>query len=130
MSNTVMDTLNELQSQATGQLRSKALASSNNVTEQEVWSTYHGAVAAIRRVWGEPELGPTGGAYEGPGWRAGYHLNCPSPNDGFRQLYCQALRIGWWKREGCIYAIMVTGHDASTLQMLQLAIAEDTVTEA
>ena len=85
----------------------------------------------ITRPWprfggpgGEPELGGTGYGYEGPGWRAGYRGDCPSPYDYFRQLYCQALRIGWWKREGFVHAVMVTGHDANTLQILQLAVAE------
>ena len=49
-------------------------------------------------LWGEPELGPTGRGYEGPGWRAGYQVDCPSPDEYFRQLYYQALRIGWWQR--------------------------------
>src|SRR5262245_9917288 len=50
--------------------------------------------------------------------------NCPSPDEYFRQLYCQALRIGWWKREEFVHAVMVTGHDANTLQILQMAVAE------
>ena len=135
MSNTIVDTLNELRSQPAGfykvpdgpgvvDLRSKTLASSNDVGEDQVWARYHETVADVRRLWGEPELGPTGGAYEGPGWRAGYKGDCPSPDEYFRQLYCQALRIGWWKREGSVHAVMVTGHDANTLQLLQLAVAE------
>jgi hypothetical protein len=39
-------------------------------------------------------------------------------------LYYKALRIGWWKREGFVHAVIVTGHDANTLQILQLAVAE------
>jgi hypothetical protein len=135
MSNTIVDTLNELRSQPAGlhkvsdgpvfvNLRSKSLASSNDVAEEEVWAKYHEAVAEVRRAWGQPELGPTGYAYEGPGWRAGYKGDCPSPDELFRQLCCQALRIGWWKREGFVHALMVTGHDANTLQLLQLAVAE------
>jgi hypothetical protein len=124
MSNSIVDTLSELRSQAGGQFRSKTLVSSNDVAEEEVWDGYHEAVSAIRRVWGEPELGPTGAAFEGPGWRAGCKAECPSADEYFRQLYCQALRIGWWKREGFIHAIMVTGHDANTLQILRLAVVE------
>jgi hypothetical protein len=124
MSNTVVDTLTELRSQPAEQFRSKALASSNDVAEEDDWLRYQEAVAEVRRVWGEPELGPTRTAYEGPGWRAGYKGDCPSPDEYFRQFYCQALRIGWWKRAGFVHAIMVTGHDANTLQMLQLAVAE------
>ena len=119
MSNTIVDTLAELRS-----IRSKPLVSSNDVAEEKVWTTYHEAVATVREVWGEPELGPTGSAYEGPGWRAGYKGDCPSPDLYFWQLYCQALRIGWWKRDGFVNAVMVTGHDANTLQILQLAVAE------
>ena len=124
MDNTIVDTWSDLRSQPAGHLRSKTLASTNDVVEQKVWAAYHEAVAGVRRVWGEPELGPTGRAYEGPGWRAGYKGVCPSPDDFFRQLYSQALRIGWWKREGFVHAIVVTGHDANTLQILQLAVAE------
>ena len=105
-------------------LRSKTLASSNDIAEEQVWARYHEAVAEVRSVWGEPELGPTGSAYEGPGSRAGYKGDCPSLDEYFRQLYGQALRIGWWKREGFVHAVMVTGHDANTLQLLQLAVAE------
>jgi hypothetical protein len=135
MSNTIVDTLNELRSQPAGlhqvpdspvfvHPRSKTLASSNDVAEEKVWAKYHEAVAEVRSVWGEPELGPTGGGYEGPGWRAGYQGDCPSAEEYFRQLYCQALRIGWWKREGFVHAVMVTGHDANTLHILHLAVAE------
>jgi len=119
MSDTIIDTLIELRSQP----RTKVLESSNNVAEEKVWARYHVGVAEVRRVWGEPELGPIGSAYEGPGWRAGYEFDCPSPDGYFRQLYSQSLRIGWWKREGFIHALMVTGHDANTLQLLQLAVA-------
>ena len=135
MSNTIVDTFNLLRSQPAGlhkvsdgpvfvHLRSRALASSNDVAEEEVWAKYHEAVAELRRVWGEPELGPTGYGYEGPGWRAGHKGDCPSPDEDFRQLYYKALRIGWWKCEGFVHAVMVTGHDANTLQILQLAVAE------
>ena len=135
MSHKVVDTLNELRSQPAGlhkvsdgpvfvDRRSKTLASSDDVTEEEVWARYHEAVAEVRRAWGQPELGPTGYAYEGPGWRAGYKGECPSPDESLRHLYCQALRIGWWKRAGFVHAVMVTGHDANTLQILQLAVAE------
>ena len=135
MSITIVDTLNQLRSQPAGlhkvsdgpvfvNLRSKTLASSNDVAEEEVWAKYHEAVAEVRRAWGQPELGPTGYAYEGPGWRAGYKGDCPSPDEYFRQLYSQALRIGWWKRDGFVHAVMVTGHDANTLQLLQLTVAE------
>src|SRR6516225_432110 len=117
MSNTTVDTLIELRSQPAGHLRSKTLASSNDVAEEEVWAGYHQAVAEVRRVWGEPELGPRGYAYEGPGRRAGYQGDCPSSDGYFRQLYCQALRIGWGKREGFIHAVLVTGRDAKTLQL-------------
>jgi hypothetical protein len=115
-------------------LRDKILASftqgtdsqgrANVAEEKQFWAKYHEAVREVRQVWGEPELGPTGSAYEGPGWRAGYQGDCPSADVYFRQLYCQALRIGWWKREGFVYAVMVTGHDANTLQILRLAVAE------
>jgi len=135
MSSTIVETLNELRSQPPEfhktpsgpgivNLRSKTLVSSNDVGEDKVWAGYHEAVAEVRQAWGEPELGPTGSAYEGPGWRAGSKGDCPSPDEYFRQLYCQALRIGWWKREGSVHAVMVTGHDANTLQLLQLAVAE------
>ena len=124
MSNTIVDALTELRAQPAGLLRSKTLASSNDVAEEKVWSAYHEAVAEVRRAWGEPELGGTGYGYEGPGWHAGYKGDCPSPDDYFRQLYCQALRIGWWKREGFIHAVMLTGHDANTLQILRLGVAE------
>jgi hypothetical protein len=123
MSNVIVNTLDDLQSQAEGQLRSKTLVSSNDVAEEEIWGRYHEAVNEVRRVWGEPELGLRGAAYEGPGWRAGYQGDCPSPDEGFCQLYCQALRIGWWKRSGSILAVIVTGHDANSLQMLRLAVA-------
>ena len=124
MSNPIVDTLTELRSQPAGPARSKALASSNDVAEEKVWARYHEAAAEVRRVWGEPELGPVGSAYEGPGWRAGYKGDCPSPDEYFRQLCGQALRIGWWKRAGFVHAVMVTGHDANTLQLLQLAVAQ------
>jgi hypothetical protein len=124
MTDTIVDTLNELRAQPAGHLRYKTVRSSNDVAEDEIWTRYHEAVAELRRVWGEPELGPTGRAYEGPGWRAGYQTDCPSPDEYFRHLYCQALRIGWWQHAGFIYAVMVTGHDANTLQLLQLAVAE------
>jgi len=140
MSNTIVDLLNELRSQRAGHLRSKTLASSGEVAEAKVWAGYHEAVAEVRRVWGEPafegpgsraDLSPDGvrrvygePASEGPGWRAGYKGDCPSPDLYFWQLYCQALRIGWWKRDGFVNAVMVTGHDANTLQILQLAVAE------
>ena len=123
MSNTIVDALNELRSQPPGPLRYKTLASSSDIAEEKVWARYHEAVAEVRRVWGEPELGPTGSAYEGPGWHAVYKGDCPSPDEYFRQLYGQALRIGWWKRAGFVHAVTVTGHDANTLQMLQLAVA-------
>jgi hypothetical protein len=35
-------------------------------------------------------------------------------------------RIGWWKCEGFIHAVMMTGHDANCLQVLRLAVAEAT----
>ena len=124
MSNTIGDTLNALRSQPAGHLRSKTLASTNYVPEERIWERYHEAVAALRRDWGEPELGPKGRAYEGPGWRAGYQGDCPSSGEYFLQLYRQALRIGWWQRAGFVYAAMVTGHDANALQLLQLAVAE------
>ena len=124
MSHSIVQTLTELRSQAAGPPRTKALASSNDIAEEKVWARYHEAVADVRRVWGEPELGPTGSAYEGPGWHAGYKGDCPSPDEYFRHLHFQALRIGWWKREGFVHAVMVTGHDANTLQLLQLAVAE------
>jgi hypothetical protein len=123
MSDTIIDALTELRSEPAGQLRSKAIESSNNVAEEKVWARYHEAVAEVRRAWGEPELGGTGYGYEGPGWRAGYKGDCPSSEDYFRQLYYQALRIGWWKREGFVHAVMLTGHDANTLHLLQLAVA-------
>ena len=123
MSNAIVDALAELRSKPAGSLSSKTLESSNDVGEDKVWAKYHEAVAEVRAVWGEPELGPMGGAYEGPGWLAGYKGDCPSEDDYFRQLYCHALRIGWWKRVGFIHAVMMTGHDAKTLQMLQLAVA-------
>jgi len=123
MSNKIVDTLTELRSQPVGPLRFKVLECSNNIAEEKVWGRYHEGVAEVRRVWGEPELGPIGSAYEGPGWRAGYERDCPSPDESFRQLYTQSLRIGWWKREGFVHALMVTGHDANTLQLLQLAVA-------
>ena len=123
MSNTIVDILNELRSQRAGHLRSKALASSGDVAEAKVWAGYHEAVAEVRRVWGEP-------AFEGPGWRAGYKGDCPSPDLYFWQLYCQALRIGWWKRDGFVNAVMVTGHDANTLHILELAVAEARKTDA
>jgi hypothetical protein len=113
-----------LRTQPAGHLSSKALASSNDVAGKKIWARYHEAVAELRRVWGEPELGPSGRSYEGPGWRAGYQGDCPSSDEYFRQLCCQALRIGWWQHEGFIYAVMVTGHDANTLQILRLAVAE------
>jgi hypothetical protein len=91
MNNTTVDALTELRSQAAGHLRSKTLASSNDVAEETVWARYHEAVAEVRRAWGEPELGSTGSAYEGPGWRAGYERDCPGPDESFRQLYCKAL---------------------------------------
>jgi hypothetical protein len=135
MSNRIVDALNELRSQPAGlhrwpegpgvvHLRSKTLESSNNVPEEKVWARYHEAVAELPLVWGEPDLAQTGRGYEGPGWRAGYQGDCPSPDEYFRQLYGQALRIGWWKREGFVNAVMVTGHDANTLQIPQLAVAE------
>ena len=124
MSNEISDTLTDLRSQPAGPSRYKALASSNDVEEEKVWARYHEAVAEVRKAWGEPELGPVGGAYEGPGWRAGYTGDCPSPDEYFRQLCQKALRIGWWKREGFVHAVMVTGHDANTLQILQLAVAQ------
>jgi hypothetical protein len=124
MINRLLDSFNDLRSQPAAHLRSRILASSNDVPGEKVWATYHDAVAEARRVWGEPELGPTGSAFEGPGWRAGYKDNCPSPDEYFRQLYSQALRIGWWKRAGFVHAVMVTGHDANTLQILQLAVAQ------
>ena len=125
MSDTIVDTLTGLRSQPAGPLRFKVLESSNDVAEEVVWSRYHEAVAEVRRVWGEPELGPVGSAYEGPGWRAGCKCDCPSPDEDFRYLFCKSLRIGWWKREGFIHALMVTGHDADTLQLLQLAVAPE-----
>jgi hypothetical protein len=109
--------LNDLRSQRAGLLKSKTLASSADVAEAKVWAGYHEAMAEVRRVWGVP-------AFEGPGWRAGFKGDCPSPDLYFWQLYCQALRIGWWKRDRFVNAIMVTGHDANTLQILQLAVAE------
>src|SRR6516164_7078528 len=121
MSNTIVDSLNELRSQPTAQRRAKTLASSNDAEEQQVWARYHEAVSEVRQAWGEPELGPVGSAYEGPGWRAGYKGECPSQDDNFRQVYCKALRIGWWTREGFVHAVLVTGHDANTLQILQMA---------
>jgi hypothetical protein len=124
MSNTIVDILNELRSQPAKHLMYKTLASSNDAVEEEVWARYHEAVAEIRRAWGEPELGGTGYGYEGPGCRAGYERDCPSSYDYFRQLYYKALRIGWWKRDGFVHAVMVTGHDANTLQILQMAVAE------
>jgi hypothetical protein len=124
MSNPIVDALTALRSQPPGHPRSKSLASSNDVAEEKIWTRYHVAVAEARLVWGEPELGPVGSAYEGPGWRAGYQNECPSPDEGFRQLYCQALRIGWWQCAGFVHAIMVTGHDANSLHILQLAVAE------
>src|SRR5262249_39437055 len=124
MSNTIVNPLNELRSQPAWHLRSKTLASSNDVAQEKVWARYHEAVAGLRRVWGEPELGPTGRGYEGPGWRAGYQGDCPSPDEYFRPLYCQSLRIGWWQRAGLVHAVMITGHDANTLQILQLAVAK------
>ncbi len=124
MSNPIVDALTELRSQTAGHRWSKILVSSNEVAEEKVWATYHEAVAEVRRDWGEPELGPIGSAYEGPGWRAGHRGECPSSEEYFRQLYCKVLRIGWWKRAGFIHAVLVTGHDANTLQILQLAVAE------
>jgi hypothetical protein len=61
MSNTIVDTLNQLRSQPAGlhkvsdgpvfvHMRSKPLASSNDVAEEEVWAKYHEAVAEVRRV--------------------------------------------------------------------------------
>jgi len=123
MSNTTVDTLNELRSQP-GPLRSSTRASSNDISEEGVWTHYHEAVAELRRLWGEPELGPKGRAYEGPGWRAGYQTDCPSSDEYFLQSYRKALRVGWWQRAGFVYAAMVTGHDANTLQILQLVVAE------
>jgi hypothetical protein len=124
MSNTIVDALTELRSQPAGPHRFRILASSNDVAEQKVWARYHEAVAEVRRAWGEPELGPIGSAYEGPGRRAGCNGDCPCPDEYFRHLYGQALRIGWWKRAGFVHAVMVTGHDANTLHLLQLAVAE------
>ena len=123
MSNTIVNTLKELRSQPEILLRYNTLASSNDIAEEQVWAWYHEAVAEVRRAWGEPELGGTGYGYEGPGWHAGYKGDCPSSEDYFRQLYYQALRIGWWKREGFVHAVMLTGHDANTLHLLQLAVA-------
>jgi hypothetical protein len=89
-----------------------------NVAEEKVFrNNYNQAVAEVRKVWGEPD-------YEGPGMRAGYQGVCPSADEFFSQLYCKALRISWWKRDGYVHAIMVTGHDANTLQTLRLAVAE------
>jgi hypothetical protein len=123
MVSTILDAVTRLRSQPLGPLRSKTLASSTEVAEEKVWAGYHDAVAELRRVWGEPELGPIGQAYEGPGWRSAYKGDCPSADESFHQLYCQALRIGWWKRDGFVHAVMVTGHDANTLQVLRLSVA-------
>src|SRR6516165_10348304 len=98
MSNTTVDIWNALRAQPAAHLRLKTLASGNDVGEKEVWARYHAAVADARQAWGEPELGPVGSAYEGPGWRAGYKYDCPSPDEYFQYLCCKSLRIGWWKR--------------------------------
>ena len=61
MSSTIIATLNQLRSQPAGlhnvsdgpvfvNLRSKTLASSNDVAEEEVWAKYHEAAAEVRRV--------------------------------------------------------------------------------
>jgi hypothetical protein len=149
MTTRIVDALSELRRQPAGfhkvpdgpgvlHLRSRTLESSNDVGYEKVWARYHEAVAEARRVWGEP-------AYEGPGrradrspdgvrrgvygesddqWRAGYQGDCPSSDEYFEQLYNQALRIAWWKGESFVHAVMVTGHDANTLQILRLAVAE------
>jgi hypothetical protein len=149
MSTGIVDVFSELRRQPAGfhkvsdgpgvvHLGSKALLSSNDAGYEKVWVRYHEAVAEARRLWGEP-------AYEGPGrradlspdgsrrrvygepddqWRTGYQGDCPSSDEYFGQSYNQALRIGWWKREGFVQAIMVTGHDANTLQILRLVVAE------
>jgi hypothetical protein len=122
-SSTFVDALTDLRSKSAAHFRSKTLASSNEVAEDQVWSRYHEAVAEVRQLWGEPELAPAGMAYEGPGPRAGGKASCPSPDESFRRLYRQALRIGWWKREGFVLALVVTGHDANSLHLLQLAVA-------
>jgi hypothetical protein len=140
MGHNLVDTFNELRSQpavlhttvdglgiADLAFRSKTLVAvgqgtdsqgQENVAEEKVfWSKYDQALAELRKVWGQPD-------YDGPGWREGYKDACPSPDEFFWQLYSKALRIAWWKRDGFVHAVMVTGHDANTLQKLRLAVAE------
>jgi hypothetical protein len=98
-------------------LRSKTLASSNDVPEEKLWDRYREVVAQVGQLWEQP-------AYEGPGARAGHKDDCPSADEYLRELYTKALRIAWWKRDRFVHAVILTGHDANALQMLHLAVAE------
>lgn len=86
----------------------------NDPVEQQLWLKYRDSVDQVRRAWGEPE-------YEGEGPRAGYQGSLTAD---MVSNWSSALRIAWWPRDGHTAAVMVTGHDANTLLILQLALGK------
>lgn len=83
-----------------------------NSAAQAFWTHYDQAIQEVRSAWGEPE-------YQGVGPRWGY--KGPAPCTGL-DSYESAVQIAWWRTAGGVAAVMVTGHDADTLLILQLAV--------
>ena len=82
---------------------------------QAFFSRYHQAVDLLRSAWGEP-------VYEGIGPRAGYQGSGPG---AIRCMtYSHALRFAWWQTESSAAAILLTGHDADTLLLMEIAVPD------
>ena len=81
---------------------------------ETLWTRYREIVSAVRDAWGEPE-------YEGIGPRWGYVGS--GPETGLED-YSHTVRMSWWRKEDFLAAVMVTGHDADSLFVLQLAVRE------
>jgi len=81
---------------------------------ETLWATYREIISEVRGVWGEPE-------YEGIGPRWGY---VGSGQETGLEDYSHAVQMSWWRRDGFLAAVMVTGHDADSLFVLQLAMVK------
>jgi hypothetical protein len=86
----------------------------NEPEEQAIKDAYKAAVLEVKQVWGEPE-------YEGFGPRHGYGSKYDGP--AFDSIG-SAIQVTWWNRQHFLAAVMLTGHDADSLLVLQLAVAK------
>ena len=77
--------------------------------------SYHAAVSQLERRFGVPH-------YRGKGPRG--HAGAPRLSvTGLHHGYNSALDVTWWRLPERVVGLMITGHDADTLQCLALTVS-------